>query len=220
MAYKATRQSFGETVARIAEKNLQVVVMDADLGKSTMTGEFAKKFPERYFELGIAEKNLIGTAAGMALSGKIPNNGKTGLEVLRAQLLYDFGARSGLVGQALSADLRFKLLNDGCGKTVRVGWKRRAHDQSHHFPVARRGVLAPGALHHSAVGACESIVRFGIVLFPGAAKRCKPAEAEAFQIGERDAAHMLCGMLQSIATLVSILCGIGKLPYAHGVHHD
>ena len=46
--------------------------MDADLGKSTMTGEFAKKFPDRYFELGIAEHNLIGTAAGLALGGKIP----------------------------------------------------------------------------------------------------------------------------------------------------
>ncbi len=72
MAAKSTRQSFGETVAQIAQTNQQVVVMDADLGKSTMTGEFMKKFPDRYFELGIAEQNLIGTAAGLALGGKIP----------------------------------------------------------------------------------------------------------------------------------------------------
>jgi len=72
MATKATRQSFGEAIAKIGEKNLQVVVMDADLGKSTMTGEFARKFPERYFEMGIAEKNLIGTAVGLSLAGKIP----------------------------------------------------------------------------------------------------------------------------------------------------
>ena len=72
MALKATRNSFGETIAKLAEKNMQIVVMDADLGKSTMTGEFAKKFPDRYFEMGIAEQNLIGTAAGLSLAGKIP----------------------------------------------------------------------------------------------------------------------------------------------------
>src|SRR3990167_4390056 len=72
MALKATRNSFGETIARLAEKNHKIVVMDADLGKSTMTGEFAKKFPDRYFEMGIAEENLIGTAAGLSLAGKIP----------------------------------------------------------------------------------------------------------------------------------------------------
>ena len=72
MAAKASRQSFGEAIVRIAEKNPQIVVMDADLGKSTLTGDFAKKFPDRYFELGIAEHNLIGTAAGLALGGKIP----------------------------------------------------------------------------------------------------------------------------------------------------
>lgn len=72
MAVKATRQSFGEAIAKIAAKNPQVIVMDADLGKSTMTGEFAKKFPERYFQFGIAEQNLIGTAAGLSLGGKIP----------------------------------------------------------------------------------------------------------------------------------------------------
>lgn len=72
MAAKASRQSFGEAVARMGEKNPHIVVMDADLGKSTMTGEFQKKFPDRYFEMGIAEQNLIGTAAGLALAGKIP----------------------------------------------------------------------------------------------------------------------------------------------------
>lgn len=72
MAYKASRQSFGETVAKLAEKNPNIVVMDADLGKSTMTAEFAKKFPDRYIEMGIAEHNLVGTAAGLSMGGKIP----------------------------------------------------------------------------------------------------------------------------------------------------
>lgn len=72
MSAKTTRQSFGEAIVKVGEKNPQVIVIDADLGKSTMTGEFAKKFPERHFEMGIAEQNMIGTAAGMSFGGKIP----------------------------------------------------------------------------------------------------------------------------------------------------
>ncbi len=69
---KATRASFGEAVVKLAEKNSNVVVMDGDLGKSTMTGEFEKRFPDRYYNIGIAEGNLVGVGAGLALSGKIP----------------------------------------------------------------------------------------------------------------------------------------------------
>lgn len=69
---KATRQSFGETLTRLGETNKDLVVLDADLSKSTMTADFQKKFPDRHFELGIAEQNMIGVAAGMALCGKTP----------------------------------------------------------------------------------------------------------------------------------------------------
>ncbi|OGS05582.1 MAG: hypothetical protein A3G41_04730 [Elusimicrobia bacterium RIFCSPLOWO2_12_FULL_59_9] len=69
---KATRDAFGEAIAALGEKNPRIVVLDADLGKSTMTGAFMKRFPERHFELGIAESNMIGAAAGLALCGKIP----------------------------------------------------------------------------------------------------------------------------------------------------
>ncbi len=69
---KATRASFGKAVVELGEKNPNIVVIDADLSKSTMTGEFAEKFPERYFNVGIAEGNLVGVGAGMALCGKIP----------------------------------------------------------------------------------------------------------------------------------------------------
>ena len=72
MAAKATRESFGETILEIAEKNPNLVVLDADLSKSTMTQPFMKKYPARHFEMGIAEQNMIGVAAGLALSGKIP----------------------------------------------------------------------------------------------------------------------------------------------------
>jgi len=69
---KATRASFGETLAALGEKHPELVVLDADLGKSTQTGAFMKKYPDRYFEFGIAEQNMIGSAAGMALCGKTP----------------------------------------------------------------------------------------------------------------------------------------------------
>lgn len=67
---KATRQAFGEALAELGARHPEVVVLDADLGKSTMTGQFMKRFPDRYFQLGIAEQNMIGVGAGMALCGK------------------------------------------------------------------------------------------------------------------------------------------------------
>jgi transketolase len=72
MSSKATRQAFGEALAALGETHPDVVVLDADLSKSTKSDLFAKKFPERFFEMGIAEANMLGTAAGLALSGKVP----------------------------------------------------------------------------------------------------------------------------------------------------
>jgi len=69
---KATRQAFGEALAKLGETHPQIVVLDADLAKSTKSELFAKKFPERFFEMGIQEANMIGTAAGLALAGKVP----------------------------------------------------------------------------------------------------------------------------------------------------
>jgi len=72
MAAKATRQSFGEALVDVGAKHPNVVVMDADLSKSTMSCLFAEKYPDRFFEFGIAEANMIGAGAGMALAGKVP----------------------------------------------------------------------------------------------------------------------------------------------------
>ena len=69
---KATRQSYGEILEEIGAENDDVVVLDADLSQATKTSIFAKKYPERFFDMGIAEQNMMGTAAGFALSGKIP----------------------------------------------------------------------------------------------------------------------------------------------------
>ena len=68
----ATRQSYGEALAKLGEENKNVVVLDADLSSATKTSLFAKKFPERFFDIGIAEQDMMGTAAGLSTFGKIP----------------------------------------------------------------------------------------------------------------------------------------------------
>ena len=67
----ATRQAYGKALVEIGAENPNLVVMDADLSKSTMTAEFAKVYPKRFFDMGIAEQNLYATACGIALSGKV-----------------------------------------------------------------------------------------------------------------------------------------------------
>ena len=69
---KATRQSYGEALLNLGEENKNIVVLDADLAGATKTELFAKKFPERFFDMGIAEANMMATAAGFATCGKIP----------------------------------------------------------------------------------------------------------------------------------------------------
>lgn len=68
----ATRESYGETLLELGRENEKVVVLDADLSTATQTKLFAKEFPERFFDMGIAEANMMGTAAGFATCGKIP----------------------------------------------------------------------------------------------------------------------------------------------------
>ncbi len=68
----ATRQSYGEELAKLGEENKDIVVLDADLTTATKTGIFAKKFPDRFVNVGIAEQNLMGVAAGISTFGKIP----------------------------------------------------------------------------------------------------------------------------------------------------
>lgn len=68
----ATRTAYGEAVTILGEANKDIVVLDCDLSKSTMTAIFAKRFPERFFNFGIAEANMISAAAGLATIGKIP----------------------------------------------------------------------------------------------------------------------------------------------------
>lgn len=72
MSKKATRQAYGEALVELGKINKDIVVLDADLTKSTKTSMFQKEFPERHFNVGIAEADLMGTAAGLATCGRIP----------------------------------------------------------------------------------------------------------------------------------------------------
>lgn len=69
---KATRQSYGEYLLELGKTNKNVVVLDADLAGATKTNIFAKEFPERFFDMGIAEQDMMATAAGFATCSKIP----------------------------------------------------------------------------------------------------------------------------------------------------
>ena len=72
VAEPTLRDTFGDYLIEVGQKNKDIVVLDADLSASTRTNKFAKKFPQRFFNMGIAEQNMLGTALGFAISGKIP----------------------------------------------------------------------------------------------------------------------------------------------------
>ena len=66
------RKTYGETLVELGEKNKDIVLLEADLGNSTMSSLFGKSYPERYIQLGIAEQNMASVAAGLSLTGKVP----------------------------------------------------------------------------------------------------------------------------------------------------
>lgn len=68
---EATREAYGKALAELGRENPNIVVLDGDLSKSTMTKYFAQEFPDRFFNVGIAEANMVGIAAGLAAAGKI-----------------------------------------------------------------------------------------------------------------------------------------------------
>ena len=72
MSKIATRDAYGKALVKLGQINEDVVVLDADLSKSTKTNDFFKAYPKRFFNMGIAEQNLVGAACGLAAAGKIP----------------------------------------------------------------------------------------------------------------------------------------------------
>ncbi len=70
--FVATRDAYGAALLELGKKRDDIVVLDADLSGSTKTAKFAKAFPERFFNVGIAEQDMVGTAGGLSLAGKVP----------------------------------------------------------------------------------------------------------------------------------------------------
>src|SRR4030065_194349 len=68
----STREAYGRFLVELGKKNQDIVVLDADLSPSTMTKYFAEEFPERFFQCGLEEQNMMSIAAGLAASGKVP----------------------------------------------------------------------------------------------------------------------------------------------------
>jgi len=101
----ATREAFGKTLVELARENRDIVVCDADLSKSTMTHAFAQEFPDRFFECGIAEANMVAIGSGLAAAGKIPFVSSfscfvmnKGFEQLRVTAAYPPGINLKVVG--------------------------------------------------------------------------------------------------------------------------
>ena len=108
---KATRQSYGEALVSLGKENEKIVVLDADLASATKTDMFKKEFPNRFFDMGIAEANMIGTAAGLATCGKIPY--ASTFAVFAAGRAYDQIRNS-----VCYPNLNVKICATHCGVTV------------------------------------------------------------------------------------------------------
>ena len=102
------RKAYGEALVEAGKLNKDIVVLEADLGKSTMSVLFKQAFPERYFEMGIAEQDMTSVAAGFALAGKIPFTGT--LAVFAAGRAYDQIRCSVAIPQA-----NVKIIGSSCG---------------------------------------------------------------------------------------------------------
>lgn len=108
MGKQNCRLVYGKTLVELGSINNRIVVLEADLGKSTMTSLFQEAFPERYFEMGIAEQNMVSTAAGLAISGKIPF--VNSFAVFSTGRVYDQIRQSICLGK-----VNVKIMGSSCG---------------------------------------------------------------------------------------------------------
>jgi transketolase len=102
------RKAYGEALVEAGKTNKDIVVLEADLSKSTMSSLFKEAFPDRFFEMGIAEQNMTSTAAGFALAGKIPFTGT--FAVFAAGRAYDQIRCAGAIPRA-----NVKIVGSSCG---------------------------------------------------------------------------------------------------------
>lgn len=108
MGKQNCRLVYGKTLVELGKSNNRIVVLEADLGKSTMSALFQEAFPERYFEMGIAEQNMVSTAAGLAISGKIPF--VNSFAVFSTGRVYDQIRQSICLGR-----VNVKIMGSSCG---------------------------------------------------------------------------------------------------------
>ena len=108
LQYANPRKAYGEAIVEAGKANNDIVVLEADLGKSTMSYMFKEAFPDRFFEMGIAEQNMTSTAAGLALAGKIPFTGT--FAVFAAGRAYDQLRCSIAIPKA-----NVKIIGSSCG---------------------------------------------------------------------------------------------------------
>lgn len=108
MVKQNCRLVYGKALVELGRRNERIVVLEADLGKSTMSALFQEAFPGRYFEMGIAEQNMVSTAAGLAISGKIPF--VNSFAVFSTGRVYDQIRQSICLGR-----VNVKIMGSSCG---------------------------------------------------------------------------------------------------------
>jgi len=108
MNKESLRKAYGEALVESGEKNDDIVVLDADLCKSTMSVLFEKQYPKRFIEMGIAEQNMTSMAAGLAIAGKIP--------FINSFAIFDTGRNYDQIRQSICLpNLNVKICGSGCG---------------------------------------------------------------------------------------------------------
>ena len=152
---KATRESYGEALAELGDKYDNLYVFDADLAAATKTGIFKKKFPDRFFDCGIAESNMMGVAAGMAATGKIPF----------ASTFAMFAA--GRAFEQVRNSIGYPHLNVKIGAThagISVGEDGATHQCNEDIALMRTipGMVVTGLMVYEAIEAAKTLASEGI----------------------------------------------------------
>ncbi len=202
MEFKATREAYGKALVELGKRDDRVVVLDADLSGSTKSKEFQKQFPNRFFNMGIAEANMAGVAAGMALSGLKPYASSfavfiTGraFEIVRQSICYQ--------------NLHVVLCGSHSG--ISVGEDGGSHQAIADISLMRSlpnmKVIVPADYNETYLAVLESLNMGGpVYIRTSRAKSPVIIEKERFELGRadvlregKDVTVVACGMMVSLA---------------------
>ena len=202
MEFKATREAYGKALVELGKRDDRVVVLDADLSGSTKSREFQKQFPNRFFNMGIAEANMAGVAAGMALSGLKPYASSfavfiTGraFEIVRQSICYQ--------------NLHVVLCGSHSG--ISVGEDGGSHQAIADISLMRSlpnmKVIVPADYNETYLAVLESLNMEGpVYIRTSRAKSPVIIEKERFELGRADVLReggnvtvVACGMMVSLA---------------------